>query len=83
MRDPDNSVCTTFGVVERSVEKEDKDRFVWTFECTRCGHDQRCVGDPREFAGRPYSCEGCRWVSLLEQDALEAFAEKHADGVGE
>lgn len=75
--EPENSACNTYAVRDGSVNEEGEELFVWSFECTRCGHMTPCKGDPREFAGRPYSCIECGWVSLLEQDTLNQFAEDH------
>lgn len=75
--DPDDSVCKEFGVREGTVNADGGDVFVWDFECTRCGLGTPCKGDPRGFGGRPYSCAHCGWVSLIDHDAVESFAEEH------
>lgn len=73
---PEDSVCTEFSVRDDLVDEDDNEIWAWAFECTRCGHETPCEGDPRGFGGRPYSCMECGWVSLLEQEAIESFAEE-------
>ena len=76
--DPEDSVCTEFKVRDGFVDEEAEPVFVWSFKCTRCGKQTPCKGDPTGFGGRPYSCSHCGWVSLLEQDAIESFADEHS-----
>jgi len=64
--------CTTFTTDhEYPTERmDDPDRFHWAWICPRDGHKNVMVGDPRESANRPYACVNCRWVPLLDREAL-------------
>jgi len=74
--DPGGSVCTEFAVEDGVNNESGEEAWAWSFECARCGHMTPCGGDPRGFGGRPYSCTNCGWVSLLEEEAIESFAEE-------
>jgi len=57
----------------------DAETFYWAFVCPRCGEKNPCHGDPGGFAGRPYACEKCRWVPLLDAEAVREFRDEHYD----
>lgn len=67
-READESVFTEFETEKdacgsTSAEGEP----VWGAYCPQeeCGHLNLFEGDPDGFAGRPYSCQNCNWVSLM------------------
>lgn len=74
----DEGVCLTFttdhGLDEADLES---DTFYWAFVCPRCEATNPMQGDPDGFKGRPYACETCQWVALLEAEALGAFRGEH------
>lgn len=73
---PDDSVCTEFRFDEDLHAIDGEVVETWSFECTRCGHYTPCVDAPETYGGRPYSCTNCGWVSLIDQDAIEEFADE-------
>lgn len=65
---------TDHGIPE---DQQEDGEFYWAFICPRCEERNPLVGDPHGFAGRPYACEHCHWVSLLVTEFVDEFAEDH------
>ncbi|WP_135822989.1 helix-hairpin-helix domain-containing protein [Halostella litorea] len=74
----DEGICLTFttdhGLDESAL---DDGKFYWAFVCPRCEATNPLVGNPAKFKNRPYKCETCAWVPLLEGEAIDAFRAEH------
>jgi NAD-dependent DNA ligase len=81
MKERDEAYCTEYtldhGLNEDQVA--DADGPVWAWICSRCDHNNPMEGDPDGFADRPYACVNCRWVPLLDSEALGEFAEEELE----
>lgn len=76
----DEGICTEFTTDHGlDLEDSDDDTFRFAFTCPRCESKNPLKGDPDMFAGRPFDCENCRWVSLLDPELLGEFREEHYD----
>lgn len=73
--------CMTY-TTDHGLDDEtlDAEKFYWAFVCPRCKNVQPLVGDPNGFAGRPFRCESCMWVPLLDAEAVREFRDEHYDG---
>lgn len=71
------SYCTEYttdhGLPEGSTED---DVTYFAFICPRCSNTNPLKGDPEGFEDRPFACETCRWVPLLDKESLREFAER-------
>lgn len=74
-KENDEAICTEF-TQDHGIEDPDPDTFYFAFICPRCGAKNPCHGDPEGFGGRPFRCEDCNWVSLLDGESIAAFAEE-------
>lgn len=70
----DEGVCTEF-TTDHGLDKPDSDVFCFAFICPRCDAKNPLKGDPSNFKNKPFHCEDCSWVSLLEANALNKFAD--------
>jgi hypothetical protein len=61
------------------AESMDDGKFYWAFVCPRCEATNALVGDPSGFAGRPCACQRCRYVPLLDAEAVREFRDEHYD----
>ena len=67
------SVCTEFQT-EHPLENDDDADFA--FICPRCKKPNALVGQPTEFANKPFRCLNCNYVPLLDAETLEKFAKE-------
>lgn len=73
----DEGICTEYTTDHGLADDEvGDDEFVWAFCCPRCGQKNRCKGDPANYRNRCHACVTCRWVSLLESNAIDEFREE-------
>lgn len=70
-REQSDAYCRAF-VADVAVPDDD-DKFYFGFVCPKCEQTNNLVGDPAEFAGRPYACVACGWTPLLDSDVLNKF----------
>jgi len=79
-RDRDEAYCRTF-TTEHGIDADtlEEDTFYFAFICPRCDATNPLVGDPAGFGNRPYRCENCNWVPLLDGDAIDSFRDEHYD----
>lgn len=73
-KENDEGVCTAF-TTDHGLDDTEDDGFYFAFICPKCETRNPLTGSPDGFKNRPYACESCRWVSLLDADALDRFAE--------
>lgn len=69
-KENDESIWTDFETKEGSCGSESVDgNPVWGAYCPQedCGQLNFFEGDPDGFAGRPYACQSCNWVSLMDR----------------
>lgn len=75
-KENDEAVCTAFTTDHELPDYEiEAGTIYFAFVCPRCGRTNPLEGDPLGFGDRPFQCVRCQWVSLLDADALERFAE--------
>lgn len=70
-RETDGSIYTEFETEEGSCGSLSADgKPVWGAYCPQgeCGHLNLFEGSPDGFAGRPYRCIKCNWVSLMDAE---------------
>lgn len=78
--DPEDvpSECTEFTTdVPDRIDRDDTDECYFSFVCPRCEALNPLKGYPREFRDMPFRCVECRYIPLLEAEALEDFIEEH------
>jgi len=57
-------------------DKKDADEYHFAFVCPRCEEKNALIGDPLDFANKPFRCLTCNYVPLLDAGAIEEFAEE-------
>lgn len=67
--------CTEF-TTDHGLDGE-SDAFRFAFICPRDETVNPLHGDPAEFKNRPFRCEGCGWVPLLDGVSLAELREEH------
>lgn len=79
-REESNDYCMAY-TTDHGLDADslDPEKFYWAFICPRCGETNPLVGDPDGFAGRPFRCESCLWVPLLDAEAVREFRDEHYD----
>jgi hypothetical protein len=83
-REQSERFCTTY-TTDHGLDADslDAETFYWAFVCPRCETKNPCHGDPDGFAGQAYACGKCRWVPLLDAEAVREFRDEHYDGDAE
>lgn len=74
MTGSDHNRWTDFETEQRSCGSLSvDDNPVWGAYCPQpeCGELNLFEGDPAKFAKRPYRCENCNWVSLMDESVAE------------
>ena len=76
--DPEDapSECTEF-TLDHPLEDDDEADFA--FICPRCEEANALVGEPMEFANKPFRCLDCNYVPLLPKEELQKFADKNKE----
>lgn len=81
-REQSEAYCTEY-TIDHGLDQEQLDPehdIHWAWLCPRCGSKNPMKGDPDGFKGRPFACVNCRWVPLLDGEALAEFRDG-LDGV--
>lgn len=75
------SYCTEYTTDHELPDETLEDGVTYfAFVCPRCSNTNPLKGDPEDFENRPFACETCRWVSLLEGESLRGFMEDELEG---
>lgn len=80
-KENDMGICVSFTDdpdLDLELAEEDAD---FGFVCPRCGEENALKGEPSAFKNKPFRCESCAWVSLLDGPALDEFEKQQFSGV--
>jgi hypothetical protein len=79
-KENDEAICTEY--TTWAPDEPEDGVFYFAFICPRCEGENPLKGDPDKFRGRPFRCEECGWVPLLEGDSLNRFSQEVETDVG-
>lgn len=79
-RENSKSIATEFGT---NGETNSDGHLKWWFKCPKCQSKQICVGNPDDFANRPYACSSCSWSAMLSGARMKSLRKTHRNIMGD